>query len=834
MILLKPTTGLRRDLAGRAALERSATSHNRAMSDTRAASVHGPVPPFGVHLDGGGVRVSVLASHATGVDLCLIDVVRSAPGAEPRYTERRVPLTERAYGVWHGYVPGVHEGQRYGFRTYGPWDPAAGLRHNPAKLLVDPYARGIVGELDFGPETYGHVAHVEPVDGVQTATTATTATTAPASLTGVADLARTDDADQTSLPGVPRTRTPMLGRHVVGDPYGPADDRDSLGSVPHSVVVGPRHHHPPVRRPQTPWRDTVIYEAHVRGLTQQLDAVPEHLRGTYAGLAHPATITHLKDLGITTVELLPIHAFVPEPHLVTKGLTNYWGYNTIGFFAPHGGYATAAAQAAGPGAVLDEVKGMVHLLHEAGLEVLLDVVYNHTCEGGAPGQHIGWRGLDNSAYYLHDGGSPARLVDVTGCGNSLDFSRPRVVQMALDSLRYWAQEVGVDGFRFDLAVTLGRDRAGFTSNHPFLVGLQTDPVINQLKLVAEPWDVGMGGWQTGGFPAPMAEWNDRFRNATRSFWLSDPAAAAHGRGGHGIRELATRLAGSADLFGHSDPPLVRGAIASVNYVTAHDGFTLADLVAYEHKHNQANGEDGRDGSDDNRSWNHGIEGPVPADSLGMEIAPLRRRSIRNLLGMLLLSAGTPMITAGDETGRTQGGNNNAYCQDNEISWVDWDLTPWRQDLLATTQHLLRLRREHLALRVDGFFLGHPQPEDEPGQPDLAWYDAEASPVSHEQWHDTSTRIVQMLRRERRGHDDQEIDDSHVLLVLNGTLDDVHVTLAGRGNSSRAWTLAWDSAWEHPDDRELAADGGPHDVAAGTRVHLEPLSMQVYLAYLDHA
>lgn len=819
------------------------------MSDTRAGSVHGPVPPFGVHLDGGGVRVSVLASHATAVDLCLIDVVRTAPGAEPRFTERRVPLTEQAYGVWHGYVPGVHEGQRYGFRTHGPWDPAAGLRHNPAKLLVDPYARGIVGELDLGPATYGHVTRVEQLGpgvapeaghgaghGAEPRTGPDGAPVTPvsdASLDAAADATSTAPSTDLELSGgVPRSRTPMRGRHVVGDPYGPADDRDSLGSVPHSVVVGPRHHHPPVRRPQVPWRDTVIYEAHVRGLTQTLDAVPERLRGTYAGLAHPATIAYLKDLGVTTVELLPVHAFVPEPHLVTKGLTNYWGYNTLGFFAPHGAYATAAAQAAGPGAVLDEIKGMVHLLHEAGLEVLLDVVYNHTCEGGAPGQHLSWRGLDNIAYYLHDGGSPARLVDVTGCGNSLDFGRPRVVQMALDSLRYWAEEVGVDGFRFDLAVTLGRDGAGFTSNHPFLVGLQTDPVINQLKLVAEPWDVGMGGWQTGHFPAPMAEWNDRFRNATRSFWLSDPAAAAHGRPGHGIRELATRLAGSADLFGHSDPPLIRGAIASVNYVTAHDGFTMADLVAYEHKHNQANGENDRDGSDDNRSWNHGIEGPVPADSLGMEIAPMRRRSIRNLMGMLLLSAGTPMITAGDETGRSQRGNNNAYCQDNQLSWMSWDLSPWREDLLATTQHLLRLRREHLALRVDGFFLGHPQPDDEPGQPDLAWYDAEASPVSHEQWHDPSTRIVQMLRRERRGHDPEEIDDSHVLLVLNGTLDDVRVVLAGRGNSTRAWTLAWDSAWERPDERELRPDGAPHDVAAGTEIHLEPLSMQVYLAYDD--
>jgi isoamylase len=755
------------------------------MSDDPTDSVHGPVPPLGVHLDGGGVRVSVLASHATGVDFCLIDAAPGTPGQEPQFDERRIRLVEKSYGVWHGYVPGVHEGQRYGFRTHGAWDPARGHRHNPAKLLVDPYARGLVGELQYTPETYGYVTTPHPHDG-----------------------------------------------GAVGDPFGSADSRDSLMHVPHSVVVGPRHHHPPVRRPNVAWRDTVIYEAHVRGLTRNLEAVPELLRGTYAGLAHPAMIAHLKSLGITTIELLPIHAFVPEPHLVAKGLTNYWGYNTLGFFAPHASYATAAAQAAGPGAVLDEVKGMVHLLHEAGLEVLLDVVYNHTCEGGLGGQHVSWCGLDNSGYYLHDGGSPAQLVDVTGCGNSLDFRKPRVVQLALDSLRYWAQEVGVDGFRFDLAVTLGRDGAGFTSNHPFLVGLQTDPVINQLKLIAEPWDVGMGGWQTGHFPAPMAEWNDRFRNAIRSFWLSDPAAAAQGRPGHGVRELATRLAGSADLFGHGDPPLVRGPIASINYVTAHDGFTMADLVAYDHKHNEANGESNRDGSNDNRSWNHGIEGPVPPGTIGAEIAPLRRRSIRNLLGMLLLSAGTPMLTAGDEMGRSQQGTNNAYSQDNELSWVNWELSPWRTDLLATTRFLLRLRREHRALRVDEFFMGHPQPLDEPSQPDLAWYDAAALAINHEQWHDPGTRIVQMLRRERRVHSEPERDDSHVLLILNGTLDNVRVTLAGRGNSTRDWTLAWDSAWDNPAEREAAADGGPSKVVAGTDVRLEPLSIQVYLAYED--
>ncbi|MFD6167018.1 glycogen debranching protein GlgX [Oerskovia sp. NPDC060287] len=755
---------------------------------------HGPVPPLGVHLAGDGVDVAVLASHASAVDLCLLDV---SPDGEIH--ERRVALDGPSYGVWHGRVPGVREGQRYGFRAHGPWDPAAGLRYNPAKLLLDPYARGLVGELDEDPSTRGHV-----------------------------------------------TERDASGA-LLGDPGGPADPRDSAAHVPHSVVVAPRTNHPPVRRPQVPWADTVLYEAHVRGLTMQLEAVPEPLRGTYAGLAHPATIAHLRDLGVTTIELLPIHAFLSEPHLVAKGLTNYWGYSTAGFFAPHAPYATRAAQEAGPGAVVDEVRGMVHLLHEAGIEVVLDVVHNHTCEGGVDGPHLSWRGLDNPVHYLHDGATPARLADVTGTGNSLDFRRARVVQATLDSLRYWAQEIGVDGFRFDLAVTLGRGPSGFDPDHPFLVALQTDPVLNGLKLIAEPWDVGPGGWRTGQFPAPMAEWNDRFRGAVRQFWLADPREASHGRQGQGVRELATRLAGSADLFGHSDPPLMRGPVASINFVTAHDGFTLADLVAYEHKHNEANGEGNRDGSDDNRSWNHGIEGRLEDEEAvlehggfepGLVIAPLRRRSIRNLMATQILAAGTPMLTAGDEMGRTQRGNNNAYCQDGPLSWVSWDLSPWRKDLLATTTHLLALRREHAALRSDAFFHGRPRHAAEDAVPDLAWFDSAGRPLDHDAWHDPGFRVLQMLRT---GPDEGDRD---VLVVVNGALDTVEVTLAevpGRGGAAGcAWELAWDSDWEHPTEGEhggegtegaegASADQDPAGRTGAQPVLLEPLSMQVYLS-----
>ncbi|MGO1316971.1 MAG: glycogen debranching protein, partial [Cellulomonadaceae bacterium] len=494
---------------------------------------------LGAHLVDGGLEIAVVAAHATGVELCLLDPDPHAPAG---WRERRVPMHGPEYGVWQATVPGVRAGQHYGLRAHGTWNPEAGLRYNPNKILLDPYTRGVSGELEYGAHAAGHA-------------------------------------------------TDALGE---GDPYGPASTLDSLGHVPLGVVVDSTYS-PRIERPRVPWRDTVLYEAHVRGLTRLLPDVPEDLRGTYAGLAHPATIAHLTSLGVTTLELLPIHAFADEPHLRGTGLTNYWGYNTLGFFAPHSGYATAAAQAAGPTAVLDEVKGMVALLHQAGIEVVLDVVYNHTCEGGLAGPQVSWRGLDNTSYYLHDGATPARYADVTGCGNTLDFRRTRVVQLTLDSMRYWAQEIGVDGFRFDLAVTIARGHDGFSPHHPLLTAMRTDPVLGDLKLVAEPWDLGPGGWRTGQFPAPFGEWNDRFRGAIREFWLTDAENATHGRAGHGVRELATRLAGSVDLFGYGDPPLVRGPVASVNFVTAHDGFTMADLTRYSHKHNSANGEDNRDG-----------------------------------------------------------------------------------------------------------------------------------------------------------------------------------------------------------------------------------------------
>jgi len=741
---------------------------------------------LGAHLRDGGVDVAVVASHAAGVDLCLLDEDPSSPTG---FAERRFALHRGRHGTWEGHVPGVGAGQRYGFRVHGRWEPAAGLRHNPAKLLLDPYARGVVGDFRLAPEVFGHEVdeHLAPVAGWQ------------------------------------------------------RSELDSAGHVRHGVVLDDLLPVPADARPHVPWDRTVVYEAHIRGLTQRLPGVPEHLRGTYAGLAHPVTIAHLRSLGVTTVELLPIHAIGDEPFLLERGLTNYWGYNTLAFLAPEPRYATRSAQEQGPAAVLAEVRGMVQLLHDAGIEVVLDVVYNHTAEGGDGGPTLSWRGLDNTEYYLHDGLRPAHLADVTGTGNSLDFRRTRVVQLTLDSLRYWVKYIGVDGFRFDLATTLGRNGAEFTPHHPFFVAAATDPVLSTVKLIAEPWDVGPGGWRTGQFPPPFADWNDRFRDAVRTFWLSDPATGVAGGTGEDLRDLATRLAGSADLFAHGTVPGGRGPLASINYVTAHDGFTLADLVTYNLKHNEANGEDNRDGSNDNRSWNHEVEGPVtvpegeqreerggPGDAavragrtprvheLGADILVGRRRSVRNLLGTLLLSAGTPMLTAGDELGRSQLGNNNAYCQDNEISWVDWELDRWQEELLATTRYLLRLRREHPVLRPDFFATGHTADGDRIA--DLSWYRRDGEPMDPADWHSSNVRVLQMLRS------GWSLGDADLLLVLNGSLGDETVTLPD--GAGAPYTLVWDSEWEHP-----PADGvQPGTVDPGATVTQAALTLRAYLAH----
>ncbi|WP_323960272.1 glycogen debranching protein GlgX [Arthrobacter sp. JZ12] len=554
---------------------------------------------------------------------------------------------------------------------------------------------------------------------------------------------------EVAAPGKPGTAQLLL------DPYGRSISTVHVEGNPvyFSVLVAADFDWGSSRRPSTRWRDTVIYETHVKGLTQLHPDVPEELRGTYAGLAHPAMIGHFTDLGITAVELLPIHFHIDEPHLGPLGLTNYWGYNTLGFFAPHPEYATAAARKAGPKAVQDEVKNTVKALHEAGIEVLLDVVYNHTAEGPQGGPALCWRGLSEMKYYRHH--DDGRYLDTTGCGNTVNFAEPRVIQFALDSLRYWVDEFGIDGFRFDLAVALCRDENHqFTPRHPLLVAIGADTVLRGVKLIAEPWDVGHNGWQTGNFPQGWADWNDRFRDTARDFWLADQAALADGRRAGTIARLASSLAGSAEVFARSG----RSAISSINYVTSHDGFTLADLTAYNRKHNEANGEANRDGHNDNRSYNHGVEGPTEKES----ILAARSQTARNLMATQLLALGVPMITAGDEFGRTQLGNNNAYCQDNELAWVHWNHDDAATTMLDTTRALLRIRREFLTEQPPGY----------PAREELSyllWFNADGEPMSRDQWSNPDCRLVQLLLGSPEG-------GLNGLVVINGHLENRPITL----------------------------------------------------------
>ena len=701
---------------------------------------HPPAP--GVTLVEGGAQVCVYAGHADAVEVCLFDA-----GDTRGESERRVPLADRIYGYWFGFVPGMGLGQRYGFRVAGPWEPHEGMRHNPAKLLLDPYARAIEGEVTWVPDVYGHRA----------------------------------------------------GSDLLPEDLYAADERNSAAYVPRGVVVDERFDWGADRPLRRPLSESVIYETHVRNLTMRLPGVPSHLRGTYAGLAHPVTIAHLTRLGITAVELLPVHAFTTEPEVWRRGLANHWGYNTLGFFAPHARYAASRD----PQGVLDEFKGMVKLLHAAGIEVILDVVYNHTAEQSARGATLSWRGLDNRAYYRLDGRGDD--IDVTGCGNTLDVRHVVTIRMILDSLRYWVQECHVDGFRFDLAVALGRGKNDeFDPDHPLLIALRTNPVLSQVKNIAEPWDLGIQGWRTGQFPPLFSEWNDRFRDRVRNFWLTDLARNLSGQPGHGVQDLATRLAGSADLFHHRD----RGPIASINFVAAHDGFTVADLTAYNHKHNEANREDNRDGADNNCSWNHGIEGQID-DGVSM----LRHRSMRNLLATLLVSTGVPMINGGDEFGRSQHGNNNTYCQDNETSWYDWELAPWQQDLLATTEFLVRLRADHPVLRQRVFFSGGPVHLD--GSKDLEWFGADGLPMTMDRWADDRVRTLQMLLDGAwHGH-------ASLLVVFHGSAHEGAVTLP-RPPGLTAYQLLWDSAWDRPLEE-------PVTVSLDEPAVLLPASMRIYRA-----
>ncbi|MGP4000172.1 glycogen debranching protein GlgX [Streptomyces sp. 8N706] len=662
---------------------------------------------FRVASDGtAGTNFALWAGGAEAVDLCLFD----ADG-----TETRCPLGELTHEIWHGFVPGVHPGQRYGFRVHGRWDPWTGARWNPAKLLLDPYARAVDG--DFGGSR-----------------------TAPRS-----DGRGDEEPSWGALPPEVYGHVRDWPQQHVADTV--RDDRDSAPYVPKGVVVCDDDDWSDDHRPKIPWADSVIYELHVRGFTMRHPGIPERLRGTYAGLAHPAAIGHLTRLGVTAVELLPVQQFAHEDHLLRRGLRNYWGYNSIGYFAPHAAYSASGTG----GQQVGEFKRMVRALHAAGIEVILDVVYNHTAEAGELGPTLSLRGVDNRGYYRLQQ-DPRRYADYTGCGNTLHVVQPNVLRLITDSLRYWVTEMGVDGFRFDLAAALARSMHDVDMLSPFLAVIAQDPVLRRVKLIAEPWDVGSGGYQVGAFPPLWTEWNDRYRDAVRDFWrgaLPD------------VRDLGYRLAGSSDLYAWGG----RRPYASVNFVTAHDGFTLRDLVSYERKHNEANGEGNRDGTDDNRAWNCGAEGPTDDPA----VLALRRRQLRNLLTTLLLSTGVPMLVAGDELGRTQGGNNNAYCQDNETGWVDWSLPAdpgWRA-LTELCSRLIALRHAHPVLRRRAFFSGRPQGPD--GLRDLAWFTADGREMTESDWYAPTATLGMYLsgrdlpQRDERG---SPVTDDSFLAVLH--------------------------------------------------------------------
>jgi len=662
--------------------------------------------PLGATFDGTGTNFALFSEVAERVELCLFDDDR---------TETRIELTEVDGYVWHGYLPEVQPGQRYGYRVHGPWDPASGARCNPNKLLLDPYAKATCGEITWGQ--------------------------------------------------------PMFS-YDFGDPASRNDD-DSAADMMLGVVINPFFDWAGDRAPRIPYAETVIYEAHVKGLTRLHPDVPENLRGTYAGIAHPAIIEHLTRIGVTALELMPVHQFLDDSVLQDKGLHNYWGYNTIGFLAPHSGYSSSGDL----GQQVQEFKAMVRALHEAGIEVILDVVYNHTAEGNHQGPTVSMRGIDNAAYYRLVEDDEQHYMDYTGTGNSLNVGHPHTLQLIMDSLRYWVTEMHVDGFRFDLAATLAREFYEVDRLSAFFELVQQDPIVSQVKLIAEPWDIGPGGYQVGNFPPQWSEWNGKYRDTVRDFWRGEPAT---------LGEFASRITGSADLYERT----ARRPVASINFVTAHDGFTLRDLVSYNDKHNEANGEDGNDGADDNRSWNMGAEGETDDETIRI----MRGRQQRNFLATLLLSQGVPMILHGDELGRTQHGNNNVYAQDSEIAWVRWDETDTA--LVEFTAALARLRREHPTFRRSRFFDGHPvrRGEGEP-MPDIVWLRPDGTAMQPDDWESGFGRTIGMFLNgqgiqgvTQRG---EPIVDKHFLVYFNAHTEAVEITLPTEERSPR-WDLVVDT------------------------------------------
>ena len=679
--------------------------------------------PLGASYDGAGVNFALFSQVAQKVELCLFD-------EEDR--ETRVEMTEQNSYVWHNYLPGIQPGQRYGYRVYGPYDPAKGLRCNPNKLLLDPYAKAIEGNIDGDESLYSYWFK--------------------------------SPEDVTSM--------------------------NTLDSAPHtmkSAVVNPYFDWGNDQHPNISYHDSVIYEAHVRGMTNLNLDVPPDIRGTYAGLAYPSVIEYLRKLGVTAIELMPIHQFVNDSFLQEKGLSNYWGYNTIGFFAPHNAYSSSGQR----GEQVNEFKSMVKAYHRAGMEVILDVVYNHTAEGNNLGPTLSFKGIDNGAYYRLVDNDRRHYFDTTGTGNSLLMRSPHALQLITDSLRYWVTEMHVDGFRFDLAATLARQFQEVDKLSAFFDIVEQDPVISRVKLIAEPWDLGSGGYQVGGFPSSWSEWNGRYRDCVRDFWRSQPST---------LPEFASRLMGSSDLYQMNG----RRPVASVNFITAHDGFTMNDLVSYNEKHNDANGEGNRDGESNNRSWNCGVEGPTTIK----DVNDLRQQQMRNMFATLLCSQGIPMICGGDVVARTQQGNNNAYCQDNAISWTNWDLDDSQKDLLEFVSKLIHLRLEHPVLHRRRFFTGR-----EPGDPDdkipqVEWMDHTGSIMDMEDWSNTHAFSVMIYLN---GSDIPEADwygnqmvDNNFILIFNAHYEPIMFTLPDE-RYGKKWRLVVDT--HNPKGPELNYEAG---------------------------
>lgn len=679
--------------------------------------------PLGASYDGAGVNFALYSQVAQKVELCLFD---------EHDAETRIEMTEQNSYVWHNYIPGLQPGQRYGYRVYGPYDPMHGLRCNPNKLLLDPYAKAIEGNID-GDESLFSYWFKSP--------------------------------DDTSA----------------------MNDLDSAAHTMKSAVINPYFDWGNDQHPYISYHDSVIYEAHVRGMTNLNMDVPPDIRGTYAGLAYPSVIEYLKKLGVTAIELMPIHQFVNDSFLQEKGLSNYWGYNTIGFFAPHNAYSSSGER----GEQVNEFKSMVKAYHHAGMEVILDVVYNHTAEGNHMGPTLSFKGIDNASYYRLVEGDQQHYFDTTGTGNSLLMRSPHALQLITDSLRYWVTEMHVDGFRFDLAATLARQFQEVDKLSAFFDIVEQDPIISRVKLIAEPWDLGSGGYQVGGFPSSWSEWNDRYRDTVRDFWRSQPST---------LPEFASRLMGSSDLYQVNG----RRPVASVNFITAHDGFTMNDLVSYNEKHNEANGEGNRDGESNNRSWNCGVEGPTNIP----DVNDLRQRQMRNMFATLLFSQGIPMICGGDEVARTQQGNNNAYCQDNEISWTNWHLDKGRKELLAFVSKLIHLRLDHPVLHRRRFFTGREPGDDSNMIPQVEWFDHTGSIMDMDDWQNTHAFSMMIYLN---GSDIPEVDwygnrmvDNDFILIFNAHYEPIMFTLPDE-RYGRKWQLVVDT--HNPDGPELSYEAG---------------------------